>query len=98
MGIKINLEDFVEEIVLDLLDCECTSEEVRLWKKTFLEMVNNREISNKNLKTTPKGLVFEIKDEIEIFSITQDYIEALENNDLKTYWNTFKWVWRYERG
>lgn len=90
MGIKIKLDDFLDEITSDLLDCECTSDEVSKWKDTFLSMVEKKEISNKNLKTNAKGLVFEIRDELEIFSITQDYIDALENNDLKTYWNTFK--------
>ncbi len=90
MGIKIKLDDFIEEVISDLRDCEVEDADLALWKETFLEMVTKKEISKKNLKTTPKGVVFEVQDEVEIFSITQDFIDALENNDLKTYWNTFK--------
>ncbi len=90
MGIKIKLDEFINEVISDLRDCELEEKELELWKNTFLEMVEKKEISKKNLKTSTKGLVFEVEDEMEIFSITQDYIDALENNDLKTYWNTFK--------
>ncbi len=90
MGIKINLDEFIEEVISDLRDCEVEEKDLKAWRETFLGMVEKKEISNKNLKTSPKGLVFEVKDEVEIFSITQDYIEAIENNDLKTYWNTFR--------
>ncbi len=90
MGLKIKLDEFINEVISDLKDCEVEEKELSLWKNTFLEMVEKKEISKKNLKTTAKGLVFEVEDEMEIFSITQDYIDALENNDLKTYWNTFK--------
>ncbi len=90
MGIKIKLDDFIEEILTDLRDCEIEEELLDEWKQTFLTMVENKEISSKNLKSSAKGLVFEVQDEVEIFSITQDYIDAIENNDLKTYWNTFK--------
>ncbi len=90
MGIKIKLDDFIEEILADLRDCEIEENLLDEWKQTFLKMVENKEISSKNLKSSAKGLVFEVQDEVEIFSITQDYIDAIENNDLKTYWNTFK--------
>ncbi len=90
MGIKINLDDFIEEIVSDLRDCEVEEKDLAAWKETFLKMVENKEISKKNLKASKDGFVFEVKDEVEIFAITQDYIDAIENNDLKTYWNTFK--------
>ncbi len=90
MGLKIKLDDFIEEILTDLRDCEVEEEFLDEWKQTFLKMVENKEISSKNLKSSAKGLVFEVQDEVEIFSITQDYIDAIENNDLKTYWNTFK--------
>ncbi len=90
MGIKLQLDEFINEVISDLRDCEIEEKELELWKNTFLEMVEKKEISKKNLKSSTKGLVFEVEDEMEIFSITQDYIDALENNDLKTYWNTFK--------
>ncbi len=90
MGIKLKLDEFIDEVISDLRDCEVEEAELTLWKTTFLDMVEKKEISKKNLKNSPKGLVFEVEDEMEIFSITQDYIDALENNDLKTYWNTFK--------
>ncbi len=90
MGIKIDLNEFIEEVVSDLRDCEVEEKDLAEWKSTFITMVEKGEVSKKNLKKTQKGLVFEVEDEIEIFSITQDYIDALENNDLKTYWNTFK--------
>ncbi len=90
MGIKIKLDEFIEEIITDLRDCELEENLLDEWKQTFLSMVENKEISSKNLKSSAKGLVFEVQDEVEIFSITQDYIDAIENNDLKTYWNTFK--------
>ncbi len=67
MGIKIKLDDFIEEIITDLRDCEIEEELLDEWKQTFLAMVENKEISSKNLKSSAKGLVFEVQDEVEIF-------------------------------
>lgn len=90
MGIKIKIDEFVEEIVQDLTDCEVDEKDIKIWEETFRKMLLEHKISKKNISETIKGLFFVVNDEMEIFSITQDYIDAIENNDLKTYWNTFK--------
>ncbi len=86
--IKYELDDFIAEVEAELLNYEeLDAMQINGFKKGFLEIVANNKVSKKNLKD---GVHFEIFDEMEIFTIADDYVQALDNNDLKTYWKTFE--------
>ncbi len=85
---KIEINEFIKTIKLELENYEdMTKEQIEQWEATFQEMVKNKTLSKKNFND---DIHFEIHDESEIFSIADDYYSAIEYNDLKTYWNTFK--------
>ncbi len=86
--IKLELEKFVEEIELELLNYEeLNAEEILGFKTGFMELVENDKISKKNFKD---GIHFEVFDEMEMFTIADDYVQALFNNDLKSFWKSFE--------
>lgn len=86
--IKLELDKFVEEVELELLNYEdLTAQDILGFKKGFLKLVENNKVSSKNLKD---GVHFEIFDEMEIFTIADDYVQALFSNDLKSFWKSFE--------
>ncbi len=87
---KFTLEEFIFNILEELEQYEdLKAEQIEGWVKTFESMVKENKISNKNLKKIDGELYFEVQDEMEIFSIVDDYIEAIENNSVAEYWKTF---------
>ncbi len=86
--IKFEIEKFVEEVESELLNYEDLDVKDMLnFKKGFMELVEKNKISKKNFKD---GVHFEIFDEMEIFTIADDYVDAVFNNDLKTFWKSFE--------
>ncbi len=87
---KFTLEDFIFTILEELEQYEdLKGEYVEQWVKTFESMVKDNKISNKNLKKEGNEIYFELQDEMEIFAIVDDYIEAIESNSINEYWKTF---------
>ncbi|MFV0441748.1 MAG: hypothetical protein ACK5LV_10740 [Lachnospirales bacterium] len=87
---KFTLEDFEFTIVEELEQYEDIDlKYVDDWCETFRKMVKDKKISKKNLKEENGTLYFSIEDEMEIFAIVDDYIEAIENNSIPEYWKTF---------
>lgn len=84
------LADFLEIIVAELEQYEeVDTELVDAWCEKFENIVENEKLA-KGRKITKNGEVYiKVKDEMEIFSIVDDYIEAIEDNTLKAYWNSF---------
>ncbi len=86
--IKYELEDFIAEIEAELLNYEdLSAKDTTNFKVGFMELVEKNKISKKNFKD---GIHFEIFDEMEIFTIADDYVQALFNNDLKSFWKSFE--------
>ncbi len=86
--IKYELDDFVAEIEAELLNYEELDAAATInFKKGFMELVEKNKISKKNFKD---GVHFEIFDEMEIFTIADDYVQAIFNNDLKSFWKSFE--------
>ncbi len=87
---KFTLEEFIFNILEELEQYEdLKPDDIEAWVKTFESMVEDNKISNKNLKKIDGEISFEVQDEMEIFAIVDDYIEAIENNSVKEYWKTF---------
>ncbi len=87
---KFTLDDFIFTILEELEQYEdLKGEDVEAWVKNFKLMVKENKVSNKNLKKEGDKTFFELQDEMEIFAIVDDYIEAIENNSVREYWKTF---------
>ncbi len=86
--IKFELDQFVKEIEMELLNYEDIEQEIiDNFGIGFMKLVRENKVSSKNLKD---GKHFEIFDEMEMFTIADDYYQAVLNNDLKTFWKTFE--------
>ncbi len=86
--IKYELDKFCAEIEAELLNYEeLEASDIINFKKGFMELVEKNKISKKNFKD---GIHFEIFDEMEMFTIADDYVQAIFNNDLKTFWKSFE--------
>lgn len=86
--IKVELKEFVENVKLELLNYEeLTPDDVDEFEKGFYKLVKENKINKKNLED---GKHFEVFDEMEMFTIADDFANAVVNNDLKTYWKTFE--------
>lgn len=89
--IKYELNKFINIIKDEMLDFpEINKDDFKYWKTTFVELVNKNQINQKNIKKDKDNIYFLIEDEMDIFSIIDDFLIHKENNDLKTYWNNFK--------
>ncbi len=85
---KIEINEFIEMVKLELENYEdITVEQINFWEATFRKMVGEKSLSKKNFKD---DIHYELSDESEIFAIADDYYSAIEFNDYKTYWDTFK--------
>lgn len=86
--IKFELDEFIENIKLELLNYEeLTDEDIRTFEEGFLKLVKEKKLSKKNFKD---GKHFEVFDEMELFTIADDFANSVINNDLITYWKTFE--------
>lgn len=86
--IKFELEQFIEEVELELMNYEeLTQVDIKNFGIEFMKLIRENKISNKNYKD---GVHFEVFDEMEMFTIADDYVQALLSNDLKSYWKTFE--------
>lgn len=86
--IKTEINEFIESIKLELLNYEeLESSDIDLFETGFRKLIKENKISKKNFKD---GVHFEVFDEMEIFTIADDFANSLLNNDLVTYWKTFE--------
>ncbi len=88
--IKIDIEDFIFE-VKDEISCyeEIGIEGAEKWEADFRKWL---ESSKKKKNVIKKGdkIMFAVGDESEIFDIADEYLQALEENKLEEYWNSFQ--------
>ncbi|MFV0503007.1 MAG: hypothetical protein ACK5LT_03420 [Lachnospirales bacterium] len=88
--IKYEINEFIDLIEEELRVYEHLSEdEIDDWKHIFLQLVDENKVSKQNLAKEGGIFYFKIEDEMEIFSIVDDYSFAIENNSLKDYWDSF---------
>lgn len=88
---KYEINKFINIIENEMAQySEINEEDILNWKTNFLNLIKKKEISKKNIKKDGNKTIFIIDDEMEIFSIVDDFLIAKEENDFKTYWNSFK--------
>lgn len=89
--IKYEIHKFLEIVESEMLDFpDINKEDVIYWKNSFWGLLKNNKISKKNIRRDKDKTYFCIEDEMEIFSIIDDFLISKDENDLKTYWNSFK--------
>ena len=86
---KIELKEVVEMVKDELLCYESMEETAIIWEKEFFAWVKKNQGKNKDLVEYKDELCFVIKDEGEIFEIADSYIDALEEKNVKQYWEKF---------
>ncbi len=90
MEIKYELQEFFEIIKGELMSYEDGEQLYSVWFKKFSDMLNKNEISNVNYKKVNNVEYFVVYDELEIFAIVEEFVEAYDDNSLNDYFNTFK--------
>lgn len=88
--IKMEIEDFVFEVREELI-CYDEVGEVGAdkWENGFRKWLAS-EGAKKNIVEQKGKKYYSIEDESEIFAIADEYLEALENNSIDSYWKTFQ--------
>ncbi|MBQ7264538.1 MAG: hypothetical protein IJS61_00380 [Firmicutes bacterium] len=83
--IKLEINDFVQEIYEELVCYEEVGEEKALkWKEKITAFLENA--NSKDIKKTKDKTYYQIEDESEIFDLADKYLEALQNGKEEEYW------------
>lgn len=90
VSVKTELNEFKKLIKEELMAYEDGEKLFSDWEKGFNLLLKEKRISNKNLKESKGVQYFEVNDEMEIFSIADDFVIAYDDNDLKSYYKTFE--------
>ena len=86
---KFELKELVEDVKNELLCYEDMEVRAEAWEKEFFLWVEKNKGKNKDILEEKGTLYFKIKDEEEIFEIADSYMDALEEGNVKTYWEKF---------
>ena len=83
MNLKIN--EVIEDVRDELLCYEEGEAVADRWEKEFREWIEK----NKDIVADKSGVFLKIKDEEEIFEIADSYLDAIAEENVKKYWETF---------
>ncbi len=88
--IKLETEDFIFEVTEELL-CydEIGKDGADKWAEGFRKWLSDGR-KKKNIVKEGEKLFFVIADEGEIFDIADEYLDAVENNNITEYWKNFQ--------
>lgn len=88
--IKMDIDEFIYEVSEELLCYEDIGEAgAKKWAEDFRKwLVDGRK--KKNVSVTGDKTYFLIDDEDEIFSIADEYLDAVENGSTAGYWRDFQ--------
>ncbi len=88
---EYKLQDFVELILEELEQYEDLEDKhFENWHKRFVDIVKTGKINKKRVIKKNDDLFIVVNDEMEIFGIVDDYIFAIEENNMPQYWDSFK--------
>lgn len=86
---KLTLEELIEDVKNELLCYEGAEETAQRWEKEFRTWVKEQKGKNKDLSLEGDRIFFRIKDEEEVFEIADSYMDALDEGNVKKYWDKF---------
>jgi hypothetical protein len=88
--IKLEIEEFVEEIKAEMYGYEEIEENIiNVWESKFriyLEDIKNKKTKNDKIKFKANSIIIELKDETDIFKIVDKFLAAVVNEELDKYW------------
>ncbi len=88
--IKMDIDDFIYEIKEELICYEEIGEEgADNWEREFRQWLSAPG-KKENVEGKGDRARFIIADESEIFDIADSYLEALESDNIKSYWKSFQ--------
>ncbi|QUH30246.1 hypothetical protein [Vallitalea guaymasensis] len=87
--IKLELEEFVEEIKAEMYGYEEIEESmINDWEDRFrawVAKVKDKKIKNDRIKFGPNSIKVELKDETDIFKIVDKFLVAVTHNEIDKY-------------
>ncbi len=86
---NIELKEFIEAVKEEILCYEGMENAANQWEQEFNAWAKSFENRKKSIVEKGNSQYFKIKDEDEIFEIADSYIDSLEENTKKHYWETF---------
>lgn len=88
--IRLNIDDFIFE-VKDEISCyeDIGTEGADKWEADFRKWLESDK-KKKNIFKKGDKLQYAIGDESEVFDIADEYMQALEENKIKEYWDNFQ--------
>lgn len=88
--IKMDIEDFIYEVKEEMLCYDEIGEEgADKWEVDFREWLESP-VKKENITGSGTNAKFLIGDESEIFDIADSYLNAIENDKVKEYWEDFQ--------
>lgn len=89
--IKLSIEDFLYEVKEEMKCYEDIGEEgALLWENEFKKWLANDKIKKENVVIKKDEKFFCMDDESEVFDIVDEYLDALEQGQVKEYWKKFQ--------
>lgn len=87
---KLEISELIEAVRDELLCHEGADDSLTAkWEKEFYQWLRNPKQSKKDITVQKGKEYFRIKDEDEIFEIADSYLEALEEGNIRKYWEKF---------
>ncbi len=88
--IKLDIEDFIFE-VKDEMSCyeDIGTDGADKWEADFRKWLENSK-NKKNVFKKGDKLQYAIGDESEVFDIADEYLQAVEENKIREYWDKFQ--------
>lgn len=85
--IELNKLDFIEEIKAEMAGYEeIEPEHIDDWVERFEEYVSRKNLKSKKIKMKSGKLMICIEDESALFQIVDQYLAAIENEEMEQYW------------
>lgn len=86
--IKLDVEEFIEEIKAEMYGYEEIDEElIELWEKKFRDYIKEKKAKKNRINYKTNSIL--IKDESELFDIVDNYLAAIVNDEMDQYWANY---------
>lgn len=86
---KLGIEELIENVKDELLCYENMEEATQRWETEFRNWVAQNKGKNKDIIVEYGETFFKIKDEEEVFEIANSYMDAMDEGNVKQYWEKF---------
>ncbi|MDD4844305.1 MAG: hypothetical protein PHU31_08230 [Anaerotignum sp.] len=86
---KLSIEELIENVKDELLCYEDMEQASQRWEQEFLGWVEKNKGKHKDIVVEKDGVFFKIKDEEDVFEIANAYIDAIDEESIKEYWEKF---------